>query len=321
MYTWNGLKIHIDGKNHKLISDIRKYFYASYSMISGDDCDITFSIYDTHEKIFPPLNKNSRLVKSRNLFLEKEFELKIYEHKDELWYFYHDIAGIWFDFKGNKIIVSLSDKLFSFPYYNILFFFLYPLGLLLENLGYYRLHASCVDIEGRAVLFSGISGSGKSTAAFASASHGGDIVSDDVTFIKKIGDSYKVCTITKLVKLHGDTITRFFPELLIYKHIKNHEGDMYFDVNNVNSGLPTHSVLDSIVILEKTGIKSSNSNKIHPSRVVPHLFPSSIQINNNKFTHQKFNFLTGLLNDIPCYKVRFGVDMLDFYKNIKSIVN
>lgn len=321
MYTWNGLKIYIDGKNQKLISNIRTYFYASYSTISREDCDITFSIYGAHEKILPPLNKNSRPVKSCDLFLEKDFELKVYEHKEELWYFYHDIAGIWIDFKGNKIIVSLSDKLFSFPYYNILFFFLYPLGLLLENLGYYRLHASCVDIEGRAVLFSGLSGSGKSTAAFASAAHGGNIVSDDVTFIKRTGDLYKAYTITRLVKLHGDSITKFFPKLLSYKYIENHEGDMYFDVNNVNSGLPTHSVLNSIVIVEKTGIKSSNSSKIHPSRVIPHLFPSSIQINNNKFTHKKFIFLTDLLNDIPCYKVRFGVDMHDFHKNIKGIIN
>ena len=321
MYTWNGLKIHIDIKNHKLIFDIGKYFYAFYSKISKEECDITFSISSAHEKMLPPLDKNSRLVKSRDLFLEKEFELKIYEHKEELWYFYHDIAGIWIDFKTNTIIVSLSDELFSFPYYNILFFFLYPLGLLLESWGYYRLHASCVDIEGRAVLFSGLSGSGKSTAAFALAANGGNIVSDDVTFLKKTCNFYKAYTITRLVKLHGDTVARFFPKLLIYEHIKNHESDVYFDVHTLNTGIPMHSVLESIVVVEKTGVKHSRVIKVHPSTVVPHLFPSSIQINNNKFTHQKFIFLTDLLNNIPCYMVDFGVDMLEFYKNIKSIVN
>ena len=64
MYIWNGIKIYIDGKNRKFISDIRKYFYASYKKLKREECDIFFSVYDEIEHKLPEINKNARLVKS-----------------------------------------------------------------------------------------------------------------------------------------------------------------------------------------------------------------------------------------------------------------
>jgi len=319
LYDWNGIKIYIDGKNQKFISDIRKYFYATYTKIKREECDIVFSIYDTNEQKLPEINKNARLVNSLILILETETNLKIYAYEEQLWYLYQDIAGIWIDFKSNKIILSLAEKLFSFSYYNILFFFLYPLSLLLENFGYFRAHSSCVNIKDKALLFTGDSGSGKSTSAFAIAVNGGSIISDDMTFIKKTADSYRAYTITRLVKLRNDIILKFFPNLLKYKSIKNNEEEMYFDVNGINSRIPEPSIIRAIIILEKTGKRNTSLNKIHPSKVVPHLFPSSIRTSIEKFTQREFIFFTDLLNDVSCYKVNFGTDMLDFYKVVANI--
>ena len=319
MYIWNGLKIYIDGKNRKFISGIRKYFYASYARLKREECDIFFSVYDEIEHKLPEINKNARLVKSYILILETETNLKIYTYEEQLWYLYQDLAGIWIDFKSNKIILSLAEKLFSFSYYNILFFFLYPLSLLLENFGYFRVHSSCVNIKDKAFLFTGDSGSGKSTSAFAVAANGGSIISDDMTFIKKTAGYYKAYTITRLVKLRNDIILKFFPKLLKYKSLKNNEEEMYFDVNDINSELPEPSIIRAIIILEKTGQKTTSLNKIHPSKVVPHLFPSSIRTSIEKFTHREFIFFTDLLNDVSCYKVNFGTDILGFYKAVANI--
>ena len=290
MYIWNDLKIYIDGKNRKFISGIRKYFYASYVRLKREECDIFFSVYDEIEHKLPEINKNARLVKSYILILETETNLKIYTYEEQLWYLYQGLAGIWIDFKSNKIMLSLAEKLFSFSYYNILFFFLYPLSLLLENFGYFRAHSSCVNIKDKAFLFTGDSGSGKSTSAFAIAANGGSIISDDMTFIKKTAGSYKAYTITRLVKLRNDIILKFFPKLLKYKSLKNNEEEMYFEVNDINSELPEPSIIRAIVILEKTGKRITSLNKIHPSKVVPHLFPSSIRTSIEKFTNREFIF-------------------------------
>lgn len=50
-----------------------------------------------------------------------------------------------------------------------------------------RLHASCVSIDGRAVLIEGLSGSGKSDLTLRLIDRGATLVSDDYTFIRRDG--------------------------------------------------------------------------------------------------------------------------------------
>jgi serine kinase of HPr protein (carbohydrate metabolism regulator) len=49
------------------------------------------------------------------------------------------------------------------------------------------LHASCVALDGRAVLITGISGSGKSDLSLRLLDRGFTLVSDDQTIVKKVG--------------------------------------------------------------------------------------------------------------------------------------
>ena len=49
------------------------------------------------------------------------------------------------------------------------------------------LHASCVAKDGRAILISGRSGSGKSDLALRLIDRGADLVSDDYTIVRRVG--------------------------------------------------------------------------------------------------------------------------------------
>jgi serine kinase of HPr protein (carbohydrate metabolism regulator) len=49
------------------------------------------------------------------------------------------------------------------------------------------LHCSCVAKEGRAILISGRSGSGKSDLALRLIDRGADLVSDDYTIVRRVG--------------------------------------------------------------------------------------------------------------------------------------
>lgn len=50
------------------------------------------------------------------------------------------------------------------------------------------LHASCVAIDGVAVLIEGLSGSGKSDLALRLIDRGGVLVSDDYTIVRRVGE-------------------------------------------------------------------------------------------------------------------------------------
>lgn len=50
------------------------------------------------------------------------------------------------------------------------------------------IHASCVEIDGRAILLSGVSGSGKSDLALRLLDRGAKLVSDDYTILRRDGD-------------------------------------------------------------------------------------------------------------------------------------
>jgi serine kinase of HPr protein (carbohydrate metabolism regulator) len=56
----------------------------------------------------------------------------------------------------------------------------------LSSLSSETLHASCVALDGRAVLISGRSGSGKSDLALRLIDRGGTLVSDDYTIVQRV---------------------------------------------------------------------------------------------------------------------------------------
>jgi serine kinase of HPr protein (carbohydrate metabolism regulator) len=68
------------------------------------------------------------------------------------------------------------------------------------------LHASCVAIEGRAVLIEGLSGSGKSDLALRLIDRGAVLVSDDYTIVRRVAGKLTASAppnITGLIEARG----------------------------------------------------------------------------------------------------------------------
>ncbi len=63
MYTWNSIKINIDGNKKRFISDMRKYLHASYSESADMDYAIGISVYDANENMLPPVSRGAKLKK------------------------------------------------------------------------------------------------------------------------------------------------------------------------------------------------------------------------------------------------------------------
>ncbi|MCL4385781.1 MAG: hypothetical protein M1326_05645, partial [Cyanobacteria bacterium] len=142
----------------------------------------------------------------------------------------------------------------------------------------------------------------------------------DLTFVKKENSFFYSYPMACLTKLHENTLTNFFLQFLKYELLRNENGDIYINVKDINKKINEQAPLSAIAVLQKTGNKKSSFNKVHPLKVISHLFPSSINVNIENITRRKFIFLTDLLDCIPCYNVNFGIEMSDFYRNIKEIL-
>jgi hypothetical protein len=182
------------------------------------------------------------------------------------------------------------------------------------------LHSSCIAFGKKAVLFTGVPGSGKSTSAFALASGGGRIISDDLSLVKKSDSVYHPYILNILAKLNAQALKRFFPQFLKYELIQSQEEDIYMKTSDLSEGDPANAVLSAIIILQKSGSKDSSLAPIHPLKVVPHLFPSTINTSIEQVTKRKFEFVTGLLENIPCYQADFGTDMDDFCNKVRKVL-
>lgn len=80
------------------------------------------------------------------------------------------------------------------------------IGALLHLRGVFALHASAVEIGGRAVLFIGDKGQGKSTLAAKMYDRGHGFISDDIVPITLLGDQFVVSPAYPQVKLWPDAI-------------------------------------------------------------------------------------------------------------------
>lgn len=81
------------------------------------------------------------------------------------------------------------------------------IGILCHQRGELPLHASCVEIDGRAVAFSGPSGAGKSTLAAAMVARGARLLADDIALAARTDGGFHIMPAFPSQKLWRDSLT------------------------------------------------------------------------------------------------------------------
>lgn len=319
------ISIRIDCGDHGRFSSLQSYLaLAPCKGTNSSEADIAMTIHqqgpDMLDKLIP-LPDKKYLTHENKLLVDRPVPYRIYIRDNQKWSDFSGFGRSWVDrSKGLAQAVVLRESGISPVYTDILFGYNLLLGLL-HKFGYMPVHASCAEIRGQGVLFTGKSGSGKSTAASAVLSSGYPVLSDDRILLRRESGAFRALSISDVIKLDSRHIGKFFPELASSRPLHRVGNELYLKITHAESLRYTSGAqITSLVVFERTGSPDSRVEKINPAGVIGDLFPVTMGHCLPEETSEKFNFLMDLLSSINCYRVYFGTDMGNFARLIDHTI-
>jgi hypothetical protein len=253
-------------------------------------------------------------------FLGRSVPCRLFSTATECWRDFAGFGRVWFDTErgeGKAALIAGSDV---DPLYADIMFGHNVLVELLGKEGFFAVHASCVQVAGKGILFTGLSGSGKSTAAFALMRRGHRLLADDRILLFRRGE-FCAASLCDTVKVRRHALNDFFPEFRALAPFHEMDGECFFKAGAVSGG--SHlgvSPIRHVMVFEKSGEPGTTVEKIKPSGVVAHLFPVTMNPGEPSQMVRKFHVLMEMLGEVTCYRVHFGTDMGRFCTAIEEAV-
>jgi hypothetical protein len=321
-YTFNtfGKSLKVSGDWAPCLKDICSWF-ALPQITEPDEPDITMEMSGADmaeiERLMPLPGTEYR-IRSGIMSINRDFDYSIYSDGQMYWTDYDGAGRILLDL-GRGSAVSLICGGGMLPTYQKYLFADHPLDKLLASKDIYSLHSSCASVNGKGIAFTGNSGAGKSTAAFALMQKGLPILTDEKLFIFKDA-GYSAGAVSDIIKVRLDAISRFFT-----RPDSSHEYDVISGEHYIKLGgskiyhWQDRVPLRALCMLEQTGEPGTEVLAINPTKLAGGLFPVTMTSVIPQHRAAKFGFIMEMLEDIECRLIRFGTDMDDFASKVEKL--
>jgi hypothetical protein len=289
----------------------------AHSGTASPDIRLSLAEVSEHEMdLRLPLPEDPHASREVSFILDRIVPCRMLHRGPEHWRDFSGFGRLWWDSrKGTALALRLPNSGIS-PIHADVVFGYNTLVNLLSKAGVFSVHASSVQVGDRAVLFTGDSGSGKSTAAFALLRKGYPMIADDRTLVYKDG-CYRAGSISDVVKVRTEAMEQFFPDARSEEAFHQIDGESMYKLGAAGGWrYQSLSQVGCIVALEKTGDSATRLEKINPVKLVGHLFPVTLNIDDPSQMVTKFGFLMEMLREIPCFRLHFGTDMDRFVEVI-----
>ena len=265
-----------------------------------------------------PLPGTEYKIRSGVMITNQNFDFVTYIDGSRQWLDYAGAGRIMLDFsKGSAVSLICSDAML--PTYQKYLFADYALDKLFASRGIFSMHASCASINGQGIAFTGKSGAGKSTAAFALMQKGMPILTDEKLFIFKDA-GYSAGSISDIIKVRYDVISKFFSAKEEYHEYDVIAEEHYLKLgNSKKSSWQNRVPLRALCLLEQTGESKTQITAVNPTKLVGGLFPVTITSVHPRYKAAKFEFIMEMLENIECRLVKFGTDMDDYAAKIQQL--
>jgi hypothetical protein len=201
-------------------------------------------------------------------------------------------------------------------------FFHYALTELLKRQDLFTVHATALELHGHGILIPGYSGQGKTTAFLSLLRSGFRYLSDDYPLLRDRGTHMELLAFPMKIDV-TDRSVAFFPELRnaapgvlqqgIYKKFFQAE-DVYADSIG-DSCTPAMILFPHVVDMPHSCLEL-----LPKSRALEAIMPQGLLVYDQAVARREFQVLSRLVQQVGCYRLHFGRDVLDLPKLIAPML-
>lgn len=189
--------------------------------------------------------------------------------------------------------------------------------------GLHLIHAAAVGLQGRVVLLTGASGSGKTTTMLSCIRHGFEFYSDDATLLRRTGSSaVEAVSLLGTINATPQTLA-WFPELEpMAAPVANRTGKRLAMIDAVYpSQAARRGQIAAILVPEITGQPGTSLTPMGRGEVLSAVLPFSLDLHDPAAARDQLDFLVDAVETIPCYRLRLGNDLNEVPRFIASFLS
>lgn len=130
---------------------------------------------------------------------------------------------------------------------------------ILAHLGHLVLHAGAVNVRGKAVLFVGQTGRGKSTLCASLHRAGHRLLSDDAIIIEERGDSFFARALLPCLRLFPESVEHIFENKVNVSPMAHYSSKLRVDLEMAGDGRPAEIPVQALVFLQEPAVQGAIS--------------------------------------------------------------
>jgi hypothetical protein len=202
--------------------------------------------------------------------------------------------------------------------------YLFHLALieLLRCRGLYTIHATALEKHGRGILIPGNSGRGKTTSFISLLRAGYRYVSDDHPLIRDVDTHVDLLPFPIKINVTEDTIA-FFPELQNASETVLRPGfpKRAFYAEELYPTAIGECCRPALVLFPHVvDAPHSSLEQLPKSRALEMLLPQALLVYDPAIARREFQVLAKIVQQVDCYRLHFGRDILDLPKLITPLL-
>ena len=332
-YSIHGINLRLNTNNDYIRSSIDELLTPFNSKKRALFPDINFTLHDHKDNSATnfslPANSKLLYTPSKNdRFDIKLFEIQTFDlyicAKDSTYYLdlghigflsYDLVNGTSSGYLNNP--ESISSKVLSSS------IFLFIFDQLAKSKGYFPIHCSAVEKDGKGILIPGFSGTGKTTSCISLIRNGYGFLADDRPILHyRMDGKLELLSFPEDINVTEKTLG-FFPELAASKFIKDNQGlsKKSFSAKDIYPGTITERCCPSAILYpERHPGRNSSLETLPKSDALSQFLPHSMLVFDKETSKKHFDILVDLITSVDTYRLKLGTDIHAMPDLVKSIL-